>query len=516
AWALAPNSTREQIREAVVGGVDPLPALAGKVGSGGRLNAVSSLRLLGMNVAATSPQQDEFVALGPLDYAVVFTFPFVPESVSAEAFQVNGLSAETFHVDAPDTITFSFGVSPVTVEGQQEMRVVGGTIRREYDADPVQEWYGQFYYDQSRMALAGTTPALDAVLAVAPGQIELAFDEPLLTTSVQAGDLRLSEGTVLSAAMSGDSSVIFQVAGLTRDGLVSYTIPAGALADAHGNPSPAFSGQFVIDDPLIERYAAVGLPQPIPDAGTISFQIEVADLITIADLDIELTITHTWVSDLDVFLIGPDGVRVELFTDVGGSGDNFTRTILDDEASAPIASSQSPFTGRFRPESPLAAFDGYNAAGTWTLEITDDYAQDIGSLVAFSLVVEEDVDIAPRVSSVQPIGRETDLWVPISSLSVRFSEVMAAATVTDSGNWTLVAAGDPMFAAILNAFEQTGPRTESPSAGIFDSRFMSLMSSIRFSARIAWAVQGTANMASRSVDVSSGLPAAADISAAFS
>jgi subtilisin family serine protease len=46
AWSLVPNATVAQVRDALIRGVDQVPSLAGKVASGGRLNAVQSLRLL--------------------------------------------------------------------------------------------------------------------------------------------------------------------------------------------------------------------------------------------------------------------------------------------------------------------------------------------------------------------------------------------------------------------------------------------------------------------------------------
>lgn len=110
--------------------------------------------------------------------------------------------------------------------------------------------------------------------------------------------------------------------------------------------------------------------------------------------------------------------------------------------------------------------------------------------------------------------RSVSRGIPVARITL--APLQDGAERMASRRCTLVAAGEPMFAAIRSAFEQTGPTTASPSTGILDSRFVSLMSSILFSTRIACAVQGTANIASSSVDVSRGFPAAEDISAAFS
>ena len=62
---------------------------------------------------------------------------------------------------------------------------------------------------------------------------------------------------------------------------------------------------------------------------------------------------------------------MELFAGVGSDGDNFTNTVLDDEAGTAIAAGTAPFTGNYRPVGSLAALDGQLPNGTWQLEITD-------------------------------------------------------------------------------------------------------------------------------------------------
>jgi subtilisin family serine protease len=51
AWSLAPNATVAEIKSAILGGVDRVASLSGKVLSGGRLNAYNTLRLLNVHTA---------------------------------------------------------------------------------------------------------------------------------------------------------------------------------------------------------------------------------------------------------------------------------------------------------------------------------------------------------------------------------------------------------------------------------------------------------------------------------
>ena len=122
------------------------------------------------------------------------------------------------------------------------------------------------------------------------------------------------------------------------------------------------------------------------------------DVIT--DVNVTLNITHTWDSDLDIFLISPTGTSVELSTDNGSSGDNYTGTTFSDAAATSITSGSAPFTGTFQPETPLSALNGEAIAGVWTLSITDDAGGDVGTLVSWTL----DVWYGPVPSGIDDDG----------------------------------------------------------------------------------------------------------------
>jgi Ca2+-binding EF-hand superfamily protein len=90
--------------------------------------------------------------------------------------------------------------------------------------------------------------------------------------------------------------------------------------------------------------------QIIAPRATVVSEIEVTEDYMIGDLNIQLSITHTYTEQLDAYLIGPDGQRIELFTGVGRSDDNFEKTILDDEAGRRIREGRPPFDGSYQPE----------------------------------------------------------------------------------------------------------------------------------------------------------------------
>ena len=80
--------------------------------------------------------------------------------------------------------------------------------------------------------------------------------------------------------------------------------------------------------------------------------------ISISTMKVVLDITHTWDSDLDIFLLPPPGLGlmpIELTTDNGSSGDDYTNTEFTGTgdgclvASGPITGGTAPFTGLFNP-----------------------------------------------------------------------------------------------------------------------------------------------------------------------
>ncbi len=170
--------------------------------------------------------------------------------------------------------------------------------------------------------------------------------------------------------------------------------------------------------------ASTDAPQTIVDFTTILAELTVSGLTSINDLNVRLNIEHSYVSDLDVFLISPAGSRIELFTDVGLNGDNLSNTLLDDEAATAITAGSAPYAGSYRPEGQLAELDGENPNGVWTLEITDDGNADQGMLLGWSLAITTSerfivTDVGGRYEFLElsagdyAVGRITPpTWVP--------------------------------------------------------------------------------------------------------
>jgi subtilisin-like proprotein convertase family protein len=146
------------------------------------------------------------------------------------------------------------------------------------------------------------------------------------------------------------------------------------------------------------------VPKAIPDNNStgVSSGLTVSQPGFVKDVNVRIgSLSHTWVGDLKIDLIGPDNTVVNLANRPGGennSGNNFTNTVFDDEASAPIGPPATPpYTGSFRPQADqLSRFDGKPQQGSWKLRVSDHVQEDAGTLKSWGH------DIRPAACDAPP------------------------------------------------------------------------------------------------------------------
>ncbi|MBT8321772.1 MAG: T9SS type A sorting domain-containing protein, partial [Eudoraea sp.] len=133
---------------------------------------------------------------------------------------------------------------------------------------------------------------------------------------------------------------------------------------------------------------ATDLPSSISSTGTptVTSQITFFNDLPIADIDVQLDIEHTFLSDLIIRLISPSGTEVVLISSSCGSNRNIN-AIFDDDA-APFSCGADPaISGTVKPLGTLSSFNGESTQGTWTLEVSDIFTSDGGSINNFSLTI---------------------------------------------------------------------------------------------------------------------------------
>ena len=135
---------------------------------------------------------------------------------------------------------------------------------------------------------------------------------------------------------------------------------------------------------------------PIPDGagaevsgGSVSNTINVPITGIISDVNIGLNVTHTWPNDLLINISNPGNVTQVPVWDRACAGNNNFNVTLND--GSPAFTCVANMTGTFSPSSPLTAFNGGQANGTWTLSVEDFYNVDTGTLNSWFVQVCTDV-----------------------------------------------------------------------------------------------------------------------------
>ena len=166
---------------------------------------------------------------------------------------------------------------------------------------------------------------------------------------------------------------------------------------------------------------------------------------TISSVAVTLNITHTWDSDLTIFVKAPNGQVLNLVNSEGGSGDNFTNTVISSASATPLSSSTAPFTGTFAADASLGALapTGYTATtasfaalftvpnGTWTLACRDNAGGDIGTITNWQVTINYVAPPAPVAVTWAPTTElYTDAAATIAYTGTPVTTVYAKATVT--------------------------------------------------------------------------------------
>jgi len=184
------------------------------------------------------------------------------------------------------------------------------------------------------------------------------------------------------------------------DGSCSILNPVECSA-AGGDYQGDFTECSVLIGNRVFSSGTLNLAIPDFEPAGVSTSLMVPNHFRIADVNLELTIDHTFTGDLQVFL-EHDGVEVlvidrpgEPLTMFGCPEDNWVGVSLDDEGSGGPIEDQCLLGGNlgsppaYTPNNPLSAFDTLDSQGTWNLRVVDNANLDTGTLISWKLVVSK-------------------------------------------------------------------------------------------------------------------------------
>ncbi len=154
-----------------------------------------------------------------------------------------------------------------------------------------------------------------------------------------------------------------------------------------------------------------------------------------------INVDHDQIEDVDVYLISPGGIVLELTTDNGGDGNDYTGTCFTAAASTLISfpgpfapPSAAPFTGDWLPEGPWSDLWGEPTNGNWRLRISDDELVNVGGqLLDWSITFEPEYNVTYTWSPATGLSC-TDCPNPIATVP---QTTAYAVTVTDSYGCTV-------------------------------------------------------------------------------
>jgi subtilisin-like proprotein convertase family protein len=235
-----------------------------------------------------------------------------------------------------------------------------------------------FEYYWQGTTVNGTSNLLPANVtynAAASGTYHLAAFETATGCWSTTSFINVTVDTYIPDAPSAAISDYFICAGITSQEITA-TVPANGSVSATTGP--------------------ISLSVPDSNPAGVSSPIVISGIpagATITGIDVNFNLNHTWNSDMDFSLIGPNLAVVDLCSDNGGSGDNFINTTISSAGVTPITGAVAPMTGVYAPEGSMVPL--YTVPnGTWSLFMADDAGGDLGTLLNWTITISYSLPVS--------------------------------------------------------------------------------------------------------------------------
>jgi subtilisin-like proprotein convertase family protein len=193
-------------------------------------------------------------------------------------------------------------------------------------------------------------------------------------------------------------------------------------------------------------------------AGILTAPINISGIpanAVISDISVKFNISHTWVGDLDINLVAPNGGILNLVGALnGGTGsngtDDFTNTVISSTSTTAISGAANPRTGVFAAEKRAtygptgypqpAGADWSSLTGTlngdWKLAIADFATGDEGTLNSWEVIITYTSPVLAEGTYAPTTGLFTDAALTTAYTGGSINTVYAAPTT--STNYTVI------------------------------------------------------------------------------
>ena len=314
---------------------------------------------------------------------------------------VTGVGTDDFVLSSGSTTT----ADPVTsISGSDDVYyvTVSASTDGTYNLDLVSQGHG--IKDAAENPLTDTAPTTGTDHTYTVSTTVADSTAPTLTSierSNPATQNTTSQTLVYKATFSED------VTGIDTDDFVLSSDSTGGVGGINtGNSSEQFTQT---QSPALAILGVV----------TVSDIITVPDSGTATSVSVSVDIAHTWIGDLLVELIAPDGTTITLHDRGGESADDIDQTYAPD-------------------------FEGVLIAGNWTLRIDDNFVDDPGVLNSWTLTV----NYGNATTTVTDISGSGDVYY-----------VTVSAMQDGTYNLDLVSQGHGIKDAAENPLTDTAPTT---------------------------------------------------------
>lgn len=225
---------------------------------------------------------------------------------------------------------------------------------------------------------------------------------------------------------------------------------------------------------------ATSLPITISSSGTptVTSTITFTEDLPIADVNVVLNVTHTYLADLTIKLTSPQGTSVVLVSNSCGETRNINAT-FDSSAASFVCGNNPAITGVVKPLGSLNSFIGESSRGDWVLEIKDNAGGDGGALNNFSLelcvegmlrpdddndgVYDDGDDLCLGTPAGQEVNADGCPVYRFSNTNFTVSVASESCRASDDGTIQITAAMGLNYTAVItgNGVNDTGAFTNS-------------------------------------------------------
>ena len=240
------------------------------------------------------------------------------------------------------------------------------------------------------------------------------------TTPTTGGLLRYSVSTTMPGSNCANQQ---QVTVLARRPVAAASAGIDSVACVGGRTrlrSRPFENQLVgpyqfAGSAAIPDYSAAGVRIPLTVAGTTEGYFDLRG--------IRVSLNHTYMGDLALYLIAPDGTRVLLSMQNGARGQGYQNTVFVDSVGAQtLSNGASPFVGSWQVDDPTGFAKLRNApmVGTWNLFVVDGGPTDVGTVTAWGIVTRGNNTIWSGPNGLSAAGDNVLAAVPAAPGRYRY------------------------------------------------------------------------------------------------